>query len=272
MAAIDVHVHPTTPEVAHHYPDWFWKTPRERFGMETHEFTLEDLLRDMDFAEVERSVLLGFDCTTSYGWKIPNESIAELVERHPDRLTGFASVDPQQGDQAAQDLEFAVRELGMKGLKLHPPTQHFYPDDPKAEPVWAKAEELRIPVLLHVGQTFAGGYVKYAHPINVDAVAADHPDLVILLAHFGFPWTEEVISLAWTRPNVWIELSGWLPRYIPPTIWRFCKSMFSDRTVFGTDYPGIKPQQWIADFEHIELPGEVKEKVLYENARRLIAA
>jgi predicted TIM-barrel fold metal-dependent hydrolase len=272
VTAIDVHVHPTTPEVAHHYPDWFWKTPRERFGMETHEFTLDDLLRDMDFAEVERSVLLGFDCTTSYGWKIPNEAIAELVARQPDRLTGFASVDPQQGDQAARDLEFAVRELEMKGLKLHPPTQHFYPDDPKAEPVWAKAEELRIPVLLHVGQTFAGGYVKYAHPINVDAVAADHPDLVILLAHFGFPWTEEVISLAWTRPNVWIELSGWLPRYIPPNIWRFCRSMFSDRTVFGTDYPGIKPQQWIADFEQIELPDEVKEKVLHKNARRLIAA
>ncbi len=270
MSAIDIHVHPTTPEVVDYYPDWFWKTPKERFGMETHAFDLDDLLSDMDEAGVELSVLLGFDCTTAYGWKIPNEAIADLVGKHPDRLSGFASVDPLKGEEAAADLEFAVRELGLKGLKLHPPTQHFYPDDPKVEPTWAKAEELGIPVLLHVGQTFAGGYVKYAQPVNVDAVAADHPDLVIMLAHFGFPRTEEVISLAWTRPNIWIELSGWLPRYIPPTIWRFSRTMFADRTIFGTDYPGIKPQQWIADFEQVDLKPEVKEKILYENARRLL--
>jgi predicted TIM-barrel fold metal-dependent hydrolase len=270
VPAIDVHVHPNIPGIVEHYAPSFWGRPRQAFGMETHVFTLDELLSDMDEADVEYSALLAFDCSCSAGWKISNEDVAALVAKHPDRLIGLASVDPHKGHLGAEELEFAVRELGLRGLKLHPPTQHFYADDPFYYPIWAKAEELGVPILCHVGHTFVGGsYLKYAEPKYLDAVAADFPNLTIMCAHFGFPWVEQVISLAWTHPNVVIELSGWSPRYIPDVVWRYA-SKFADRMVFGTDYPGLKPARFIKDLEEIDINDEVKRKILYDNARRIL--
>lgn len=188
MRAIDLHVHPFTAEIVAKMPDWFWRHPRRVFAIEGRELSLDTLLADMDEAGVERAVLVAFDCETTYGFRVSNEDVAALVARHPDRFVGFASVDPNKGDRAVRELERAVRELGLRGLKLHPPTQHFYASDRAHYPLWAKAQELRIPVLCHTGHTFVGGYLKYAEPKFLDDVAADFPALKIVLCHFGFPW------------------------------------------------------------------------------------
>lgn len=271
MRAIDLHVHPFTGEILAKTPEWFWRGPRAAFGIQRRDLSLDELLRDMDEAGVERAVLLALDCETAYGFKVANEDVAALVALHPDRLIGFASVDPNKGERGARELEFAVRELGLRGLKLHPPTQRFYASDRAHYPLWEKAQELRIPILCHTGHTFAGGYLKYAEPKYLDDVAADFPDLTIILCHFGFPWVEQVISLAWTRPNVYIELSGWSPRYIPKVVWQYAEKLFPDRVVFGTDHPTMRPQRWLRDFQEIPLPNEVREKILYRNAVAILS-
>ncbi|MGC2192524.1 MAG: amidohydrolase family protein [Candidatus Dormiibacterota bacterium] len=270
MKSIDVHVHPYTEEVLAVTPEWFWGHARKTFNFGGQPITVDDMVRTMDQSEVETSVLLAFDCETTHGWKVSNEVVANLVAQRPDRFIGFASVDPNKHQLAVIELEHAVRELGMRGLKLHPPTQHFYPNDRAHYPLWAKAQELGIPVLVHTGHNQSGGRLQYGDPTLLDEVALDFPDLKIILAHFGFPWVNQAISVVWIRRNCYLELSGWSPKYIPDTIWHYARSIFPDRVLFGTDAPVMTAARWLQDFGAIQLPDSVKHKILYQNAHRLL--
>lgn len=267
---IDVHVHPFTDETIEVMPEWFWEHPREVFAIEDRDISIDQLLRDMDDAEVHRSVLLAFDCETTYGFKLSNQQVAEFVSQAPDRFVGFASVDPNKGELGIRELREAVEDLGLQGLKLHPPTQQFYPNKEQYYPLWETAQDLNLPILSHSGHTFAGGYLKYSEPKFWDDVAADFPDLDIILAHFGFPWVNQVISLGMTRDNIFIDLSGWAPSHIPDKIWTYANSLLADRFMFGTDYPGLLPQRWIQEFKSIDLKNQTKSNILGDNARRII--
>lgn len=270
MKSIDIHVHPYTEKVLAATPDWFWGHARKTFNFGGQPITLADMVAAMDKAEVEIAALLAFDCETTHGWKVSNETVAELVAQRPDRFVGFASVDPNKHQLAVLELEHAVRELGLRGLKLHPPTQHFYPNDRAHYPLWAKAQELGIPLLVHTGHNQSGGRLQYGDPTYLDEVAADFPDLKIILAHFGFPWVNQAISVVWIRRNCYLELSGWSPKYIPEIVWRYAKGIFPDRVLFGTDAPVMTAARWLNDFQAIDLPPEVKHKILYANAYRLL--
>lgn len=270
MKAIDIHVHPYTEEVLAVTPEWFWGHARKTFNFDGKPITVDDMVRSMDEAGVELAALLAFDCETTHGWKVPNEMVADLVAQRPDRFVGFASVDPNKHRLAVEELEHAVRDLGMRGLKLHPPTQHFYPNDRAHYPLWAKAEELGIPVLVHTGHNQSGGRMQYGDPTHLDEVALDFPNLRLILAHFGFPWVNQAISVTWIRRNCYLELSGWSPKYIPDTVWKYAKGIFPDRVLFGTDAPVMTAQRWLRDFEEIQLPEDVKRKILYTNSRRLL--
>jgi predicted TIM-barrel fold metal-dependent hydrolase len=270
LKAIDIHVHPYTEEVLAVTPEWFWGHARKTFNFDGKPITVDDMVRSMDEAGVELAALLAFDCETTHGWKVPNEMVADLVAQRPDRFVGFASVDPNKHQLAVEELEHAVRDLGMRGLKLHPPTQHFYPNDRAHYPLWAKAEELGIPVLVHTGHNQSGGRMQYGDPTHLDEVALDFPNLRLILAHFGFPWVNQAISVTWIRRNCYLELSGWSPKYIPDTVWKYAKGIFPDRVLFGTDAPVMTAQRWLRDFEEIQLPEDVKRKILYTNSRRLL--
>ena len=263
-------MHPYTEEVLAVTPEWFWGHARKTFNFDGKPITVDDMVRSMDEAGVELAALLAFDCETTHGWKVPNEMVADLVAQRPDRFVGFASVDPNKHQLAIEELEHAVRDLGMRGLKLHPPTQHFYPNDRAHYPLWAKAEELGIPVLVHTGHNQSGGRMQYGDPTHLDEVALDFPNLRLILAHFGFPWVNQAISVTWIRRNCYLELSGWSPKYIPETVWKYAKGIFPDRVLFGTDAPVMTAQRWLRDFEEIELPEDVKRKILYTNSRRLL--
>jgi predicted TIM-barrel fold metal-dependent hydrolase len=270
LKSIDIHVHPYTEEVLAVTPEWFWGHARKTFNFDGKPITVDDMVRSMDEAGVELAALLAFDCETTHGWKVPNEMVADLVAQRPDRFVGFASVDPNKHQLAIEELEHAVRDLGMRGLKLHPPTQHFYPNDRAHYPLWAKAEELGIPVLVHTGHNQSGGRMQYGDPTHLDEVALDFPNLRLILAHFGFPWVNQAISVTWIRRNCYLELSGWSPKYIPETVWKYAKGIFPDRVLFGTDAPVMSAQRWLRDFEEIDLPEDVKRKILYSNSRRLL--
>ncbi len=268
---IDFHVHPFTAESLTMLPESFWEHPRRNFGVQRRAIALETTLEEMDQAGVDKAVLLALDAETTGGGIVSNDYVAGLVRAHPDRFIGFASVDPGKGPQvAAAEIERALRDLGLRGIKFHPVYQQFAPNDPKCYPIYEVAVAYDVPILFHTGHTFVGGRVKYGNPTQLDDVAADFPRLKIVCAHFGFPWTEEACSLAWTRQNVHVELSGWAPRHIPELVWRLGARFFPDRLLFGSDYPLLPLKRWLDEFARVPLPDAVKEQVVGPTAARLL--
>lgn len=225
-------------------------------------------------------VIFSIDAETTSGVPyVGNDWVASIVQQYADRFIGFASVDPWKGVVAIKELERSVKELGLRGLKLHPTTQAFFPNDTRFYPLWEKCAELGIPVLFHTGQTGVGagtpgggGYkLKYAQPIPyIDDVAADFPDLTIIMAHPAVPWQEEQLSVAVHKANVYIDLSGWSPKYFRPVLLQYATSLLQDKVLFGSDYPALQPDRWLRDFEALEIKEEVRQKILLENARKLL--
>jgi uncharacterized protein len=209
---------------------------------------------------------------------VGNDYVAEVQRRFPDVLIGWASVDPWQGRAAIHELERAVTELGLRGLKLHPITQAFFPDDQRFYPLWAKAAELGIAVIFHTGHTGVGAgapggtglKLKYARPIHLDDVAADFPTLTIIGAHPSWPWQDEMLSVALHKANVYFDLSGWSPKYFSPALIQYANTLLQNKVLFGSDCPVISPERWLADFETAPFRDEVRPKILLENARRVL--
>jgi uncharacterized protein len=209
---------------------------------------------------------------------VGNDYVAEVQRRFPDVLIGWASVDPWQGRAAIHELERAVTELGLRGLKLHPITQAFFPDDQRFYPLWAKAAELGIAVIFHTGHTGVGAgapggtglKLKYARPIHLDDVAADFPTLTIIGAHPSWPWQDEMLSVALHKANVFIDLSGWSPKYFSPSLIQYANTLLQNKVLFGSDCPVISPERWLADFETAPFRDEVRPKIMLENAKRVL--
>jgi predicted TIM-barrel fold metal-dependent hydrolase len=243
--------------------------PRHRVDEMADVFRAADVL----------GVLLAWDAETNTGLPpVTNDFVARCAREHPDAFIGFASVDPLKGDAAVTELERAVRMLGLRGLKLHPTAQGFRPDDRAVYPLWEAAVTLGIPVLVHTGTTGlgaglpGGGRLKLelSRPIHLDAVAADFPQLQIVMAHPAWPWQDEQLAVALHKPNTWIDLSGWSPRRFAPELVRNIRGPLRDRVLFGTDYPFLSHAQWWEAWDTLEIPDDVTRQVLLDNARRLL--
>ena len=277
MRAIDMHVHiPRQPGL----PDMVVEESLRRyFRLNDPPKLAEELYtryKEWDILGVVFSV----DAETVTGDSPDtNDYVAELVNAHPEQFIGFATVDPWKEDRAVEELERAVTELGLKGLKLHPIHQAFFPGDTRFYPLYEKCVELGIPALFHsgfaaagIGMPGGGGMkLKYAAPIpHIDDVAADFPGLTVIMAHPAWPWVEEQIAVALHKPNVYIDLSGWAPRYIPPQLIHEANTRLQDKVLFGSDFPYLPPDRWLSGFEQLEIRDEVRPKILLENAKRVL--
>ncbi|MEV4314235.1 amidohydrolase family protein [Actinocrispum sp. NPDC049592] len=244
------HRQPTIPEIAAHY--------RER-----------------------RMAAVVFTVDAEYGTghpRIANEEVAESCAEHADVLIPFASIDPRRGKAGVQEARDLVANHGVRGFKFHPSLQGFAPNDRMAYPLYEVIEELGVTALFHTGQTGIGAGVpggggirlKYSNPMLVDDVAVDFPELRIILAHPSFPWQDEALAVATHKPYVHIDLSGWSPKYFPPQLVRYANSLLQDKVLFGSDYPVITPDRWLADFAKLDIKPEVRTKILKDNAVRLL--
>ncbi len=210
--------------------------------------------------------------------RIPNEEVAAGCAAHPDVLIPFASIDPHRGRAGVREARRLVAEHGVRGFKFHPSLQGFAPDDRLAYPLYEVIEELGVPALFHTGQTGIGAgmpggggvRLRYSNPMLVDDVAVDFPELRIILAHPSFPWQDEALAVATHKPWVYIDLSGWSPKYFPPQLVRYANTLLQDRVLFGSDYPVLTPDRWLADFERLDIKPEVRPKILKTNAARLL--
>jgi predicted TIM-barrel fold metal-dependent hydrolase len=193
-------------------------------------------------------------------------------------LIPFASIDPHRGAAGVRAARRLVTEYGVRGFKFHPNTQAFFPNDRLAYPLYEVIAEHGLVALFHSGQTGvgagqrAGGGIrlKYSNPLHVDDVAVDFPDMSIILAHPSFPWQDEALSVATHKPQVYIDLSGWSPKYFPEQLVRYANTLLRDRVLFGSDFPMITPDRWLADFERADFKDEVRPLILKENAARLL--
>jgi len=273
LIAIDTHVH-LEPEDANQAADaaakkYFGESgaPRDRKGM----------------AEYYRSrkigcVIFPVDEKLTGKPQVPNDVVAEFAAENADIIIAFASIDPTRGADAVREAKRLVASGTIRGLKLHPPLQQFFPNDRIAYPLYEVFAEARLPVLFHTGHSGigtgmpGGGGVrlKYGNPMYIDDVAVDFPEMPIILAHPSFPLHDEAISIFLHKPEVYIDLSGWSPRYFPANLIQYANTLLKHKVLFGSDYPLITPDRWLADFAKIDIKPEVRPLILKENARKLL--
>ena len=210
--------------------------------------------------------------------KITNEEVAELAHKDGDVAIPFASVNPHRGTEGVRIARKLIKDYRVRGFKFHPSVQEFLPNDRMAYPLYEAIAEAKLPALFHTGQTGVGAgmpggggiKLKYSNPMLLDDVAADFPDMPIVLAHPSFPWQEEALSVATHKPQVYIDLSGWSPKYFPPILVQYANTLLKDKILFGSDYPVMSPERWMSDFEKLNIKPEVRPLILKENAARLL--
>ncbi|MHB8611783.1 MAG: amidohydrolase family protein [Candidatus Dormibacteraceae bacterium] len=277
MKAIDFHVHLPTPEWLDISMKGYVEAAESYFRSKVARRSLDELAGDYEAMDMV-AVLLAWDAETATGRpRVPNELVAGACSDHPQAFVGFGSVDPLKGERALAELD-RIAELGLKGVKLHPSLQAFAPDDERHWPLYERCEELGLIVLFHTGTSGIGAgqpggqgiRLDYARPIRLDAAAASFPDLKIIAAHFGYPWHMELLAMALHKTNIYIDISGWAPRYIPAEVMRDMKSRLQDQFLFGSDYPFIQPKRCLDELGGLDLPDEVLQKVLLGNGKRLL--
>ncbi|MBW8487512.1 amidohydrolase family protein [Actinomadura parmotrematis] len=224
------------------------------------------------------AVVFTVDAATGLGHPaLSSEEIADAAAAHPDVLIPFGSVDPHGPDPAARARRL-VAEHGVRGFKFHPSLQAFAPNDAAHYPLYEAIQDLGVPALFHTGQTGIGAglpggrgiKLRYSHPMLLDDVAADFPGLTVVLAHPSVPWQDEAISMATHKANVFIDLSGWSPKYFPPQLVKAAAGRLRHKVLFGSDFPVITPDRWLADFAGLPVGDEARALILKGNAAGLL--
>jgi predicted TIM-barrel fold metal-dependent hydrolase len=280
IAAIDMHTHaevscrdPEDPVMGKFFDaaSLYFKADRKR---PTVPETI-DYYRKRNIAFVSFTV----DCEAGIGAKrVSNEEIAEQALKNSDIMIAFASIDPHKSKLGAIEARRLIKDYGVKGFKFHPPMQNFHPYDPTAWPIYEVIAEHKLPAIFHTGHSGmgtgmkGGGGVrlKYGQPILIDDVAVDFPDMKIILAHPSWPWTDESLSMALHKENVFIDLSGWSPRYFPKQIVQYANTQLSRKMMFGSDFPLITPEKWIEAAKEAGFREEIMPLILKENAAKLL--
>jgi len=280
MRAIDIHCHPATPNERSASIGIYVPALEEMFGRKFKFKTEEEMANDFRRENV-LAMMIAMDAQSSTGQGIvTNDFIAGLSERFPDVfLPGWAVVDPWKGKLALQELERAIRALGLTGAKWMPILQAFYPNDRRLYPFWDLCQSLGAPVLIHAGTTAlgqgmdggAGLKLDYARPVPyIDEVAADFPKLTIIMAHPAWPWTEEAIAVLIHKKNVYMDISGWRPKYIPRTLINEMNKRLQDKILYASDYPSWMPGQYLDELQMEGLAPGVVDKIFYKNALRVL--
>jgi predicted TIM-barrel fold metal-dependent hydrolase len=279
IVAIDVHTHaernegedpdPVTTDLLQAAAHYFGGTPSQPSASEVATYYRE---RNM------LAVVFTVDDEAGMGRRrIGNDQVLQAARANPDVLIPFGSVDPHKGKLAVREAHELI-EGGVRGFKFHPNTQAFWPNDRAHYPLYDVIAQAGLIALFHSGTTGIGAgmpggggvRLKYSNPMAVDDVATDFPALDIILAHPSFPWQDEALAIAVHKPNVYIDLSGWSPKYFPENLIQYTNTRLRHKMLFGSDFPLITPDRWLSDFAQLPIRDEVRPLVLKENAARLL--
>jgi len=274
LVAIDTHVH-IEPDPTGNAAE---EAARKYFGNSGVSYGRKEL------AEYYRSrkigcVVFSVDERLTGRPQVSNDEVVAFAAENSDIVMAFASVDPMRGADAVKEARRLIATGGIRGFKLHPPLQQFHANDKAAYPFYEVVAEAKLPVIFHTGHSGigtgmpGGGGVrlKYGNPMDIDDVAVDFPDMPIIMAHPSFPWQDEAISVCLHKPQVYIDLSGWSPKYFSPILIQYANTLLKKKVLFGSDYPLITPDRWLTDFAAIAIRDEVRPLILKENAARLFS-
>jgi predicted TIM-barrel fold metal-dependent hydrolase len=284
LFAIDIHVHagvsannppPAAPSGPTRDDTLARSTQRGGVGGQTPEQTAA-YYRERKIA----CAIWGVDPLSTNGFRgggVTNDEMIEAASQHNDIMIPFVMVDPWRGKSGAQDAERLIK-AGARGFKFHPLTQNFYPNERRFYQLYEVIAAAKIPALFHTGQTAVGQgarggggvHLKYGNPMFLDDVAVDFPDMPIIMAHPSFPWQDEALSVALHKQQVYIDLSGWSPKYFPPQLVQYANTLLKNKVLFGSDHPMITTDRWLADVEQAGLRDDVMPLILKENAARLL--
>jgi predicted TIM-barrel fold metal-dependent hydrolase len=278
MRIIDLHCYPNTePWIRCQGPyvealakywkrDWTWKQE-------------DEVVREFAAAEVE-AVLVALDLETIIGTPpCSNEYVKGMQSRHPERIIqAWAAVDPFKGETALEQARTAIRDLHMLGFHFHPIMGHFAVNDQRLYPLFETINELKVPVMIDVGTTGMGAgmpgglgaRIRHAHPSAIDDLAADFPDLTIIAAHPGWPWVDEMTAVALHKGNVFWEMSGWAPKYLPEQLKIDMRTRLQDKVMFGSDYPSIPYGRLFKEWRELGYPDQIMGKIFHQNAERIL--
>jgi predicted TIM-barrel fold metal-dependent hydrolase len=280
IKAIDVHVH---AEVSCHDPEdpvmgkffdaasTYFKAPRERPKIPE----IIELYRQEQIAFCMFTV----DCESGMGAKrVSNYEIAEFGAENSDIMIPFASIDPHKGKYGAREARDLIENFGVKGFKFHGIAQNAHPADRMAYPIYEVINEYKLPAIFHTGHSgmgtgMRGGggmRLKYGQPMLIDDVAVDFPDMKIILAHPSWPWVDESLSMALHKNNVFIDLSGWSPRYFQPQIIQYANTQLKHKMMFGSDFPLIHPMKWLKAAKEVGFRDDVLPLIMKDNAVKVL--
>jgi uncharacterized protein len=279
VRAIDVHTHADASVDGEVDPGSraMFEAAAEYFGAPVEKPTAEEVAayyRERSMA----AVIFAVDAEAGIGhFPVSNREVLRIAHANDDVLIPFVSVDPHKGRRGVQEAR-ALIAGGARGFKFHPNLQAFFPNDRLAYPLYEVIAEARLPALFHTGHSGMGSgmpggggiRLKYSNPMCVDDVAVDFPEMPIVLAHPSFPWQEEAISVAMHKPSVYIDLSGWSPKYFPPVLVQYVNGRLGDKVLFGSDFPFLTPDRWLADLERTDIKPDLYPRILKDNAVRLL--
>ena len=277
MRIIDLHCYPNTQEwidcqgpyveaLAKYWKrDWVAKTEAE-------------VIREFTAAGIE-ACLVALDLESTVGTPpCGNEYVHGMWKRNEGRIIQcWGTVDPFK-DTAIAEAKHAVEELGLMGFHFHPIMQHFAVNEVRFYPLFETINALKVPIMLDVGTTGMGAgmpggmgaIIRHAHPLSVDQLAADFPDLKIICAHPGWPWIDEMTAVALHKGNVYWEMSGWAPKYLPDGIKRDIKGRLKDKIMFGSDYPSMPYERLFREWDEIGYTVDILEKFYHRNAEEIL--
>jgi predicted TIM-barrel fold metal-dependent hydrolase len=238
--------------------------------------SLEQMIDKMNRAGIEITLLIATKAGPlgpSQTYHLPYEMVADAVNRYPDRFRGLAGIDPTEGMKGVRELEYAVKNLGFVGAHLYPHWFGLAPDHARYYPFYAKCVELDIPIEMQVGHclVYSQEYPlrSVGRPITLDTVACHFPELKLIGIHIGYPWTDEMISVAWKHPNVFIGSDAYAPRYWQDSFVHFINTWGKDKVLFGTDFPLLDFERVREEVEALDLRPDSKVKFLRQNAMKV---
>jgi predicted TIM-barrel fold metal-dependent hydrolase len=273
--AIDVHVHAWASGAVKDDP--MLVQAAKYFGDVQPPETLDDMAR---YYRERRMACVVFtvDGKNQTRAHVSNDDVLAFAARNEDVVIPFVSVDPTRGAEGVREAERLIATGKVRGFKLHPQTQAFFANDPAIYPFYEVVEAAKLPIIVHSGHSgmgtgMRGGggiRLKYGNPMLLDDVAVDFPDMPIIIAHPSFPWQDEALSVCLHKPQVYIDLSGWSPKYFPPNLIQYANTQLKHKVLFGSDYPVLMPDRWMRDFAALPIKDDVRPLILKENAMRLL--
>jgi hypothetical protein len=241
-----------------------------------HGISWEKYLEKMDRARIDRTLIIATragDMRVKYSYAIPYERVAAVCEKYPERFSGLAGVDPSRGMEGLREFERGIRDYGFAGGHIYPHWFELPPDHAKFYPFYAKCCELDVPIMMQIGHCLDYNrdriFPSVGRPITLDRVAIDFPELKLIGIHLGWPWTEEMIAVAYKHANVYMAADAYAPKYWPKEYVHFIGTWGQDKVLFGTDWPVIDPERAMKEIEELNLSPKAMRKLLRDNAMKV---